>query len=559
MGWIGKLRHAEIAGAAVGCAAAMVAGLVFWLSHMIGGDWQGIVVALAMLGFGIGTGAYYMARRRACAMDEATERLLNAAHGDLRSDISARVKQDLPTLALAMESLFGQTRSNIESVQAQAMHDPVTGLANRASYCKQVERLLAGPEMTGPAAIFFIDLDGFKAVNDTLGHAAGDVVLAKVAGRLRDVVAVQAMAGATDAVIGRFAGDEFTLFFPSLPPEMSAMSLAHAVQIALEEPLDISGSPVEIGASIGVAYFPEHGETLAALLHAADHAMYEAKNSGQRQVRLYNRELELRIAGRAALERELRRGLECDEFFLQFQPRFDAVQREIVGAEALVRWVRPDQQPMLPDRFIPIAEETGLMVMLGDWIVNRVCETVARCSALGVSYRFSVNISRRELAQPDFFNRLLTAMEYYRTPPDMIELELAESLMMKLRDETLEALVDLRSRGVCITLDNFGTGFSNLARLKDLPIDRVKVDRSMVRDIVVSDEARTICSAIVGLVRGLGLEIAVEGVENEEQVALLRIMGCSVLQGFHLSHPLNEDEYLARFTASGGRKGVESA
>ncbi|OYW82683.1 MAG: hypothetical protein B7Z20_13575 [Sphingobium sp. 32-64-5] len=192
-----------------------------------------------------------------------------------------------------------------------------------------------------------------------------------------------------------------------------------------------------------------------------------------------------------------------------------------------------------------------MIVDLGDWILNHVCQTAARWAMAGVDQRLSINISRRELAQPDFFLRLEQAMERHGTPSEMLELELSETLMMKLRNETSAALVNLRARGVSIAIDDFGTGFSNLAQLRDLPIDRVKIDRSLVRDIAVSVEARTICSAIVGLVSGLGLEIVVEGIENEQQIDLLRVMGCTVFQGFHLCRPVPEMVYLERFSDLG--------
>jgi EAL domain-containing protein (putative c-di-GMP-specific phosphodiesterase class I) len=304
---------------------------------------------------------------------------------------------------------------------------------------------------------------------------------------------------------------------------------------------------INVSASIGVAYYPEHGATLAALLRSADQAMYEAKHRGRRRVELYSTDLEERLNGRADLERDLRTALERDEFLLEFQPQVDYAAGRIVAAEALVRWAHPDRTLLLPEAFVSLAEETGLIVELGDWIMNRVCQTAARWSAAGIGHRLTINISARELTQPDFFRRFLAAMETHQTPPEMIELELTESLAMRLEANTLEGLSDLRRRGVTIAIDDFGTGFSNLSRLKDLPVDRVKIDRTLVRDIIISTEARTICSAVVGLILGLGLEVVIEGIESEEQVDMLRIIGCNVFQGFHLSRPVEEMHYMERF------------
>lgn len=549
--WGSIHRRAAAAAAIMGCIAWAALGLGMWL-HPVSGVAR-VAVALTTIAFSAGVTwlVYHFLSRRIRAVDEATGRLLKAAHGDLKSEIPAAVQNGRPDLAVAMERLFNRTRANIDHVQTLAMFDPVTGLANRISFCHQVERLLNERDTSGPAAMFFIDLDGFKAVNDRLGHASGDHVLGRVAGRLREVVATQARKGASDAVLGRLAGDEFTIFFPVLPPEGSAMQVAHALQDALDRPFDVSGTQVEIGASIGVAYYPEHGATLAALLRSADHAMYDAKNSGRRQVRLYDRSLELRIASRAELERDLRIALKEDELLLQFQPQFDLASGRVVCAEALVRWDHPRRGLMMPDSFVPLARETGLIIELGDWIVERVCQTAARWAEAGSRQKLSINISRRELIQPDFFDRLGAAMRRHATPPEMLELELTETLMTNLSRDTYNALVALRANGVSAAIDDFGTGFSNLARLRDLPVDRVKIDRSLVRDIAVSAEARTICSAIVGLIQGLGLEILVEGVETEEQIELLRVMGCTVFQGFHLSRPIGEEDYVYRFMGDG--------
>ena len=539
----------------VGCVTGVLAGGSLLLTHVVDPGRGNFTYYAAGLGAIIALGTYHMLRRHFLLVDHTAERLLAAAHGDLVTPVPHMVQSALPDLALAMESLFHQTRTTLENVQLLAMQDGVTGLASRSSFCCQVELLLAGPDQGGPSAMFFIDLDGFKGVNDTLGHAVGDHLLARVAGRLREVVAMQ-LGAVSEAVIGRYAGDEFTVFFPYIPPESSAMRIARAMQYALEEPFDIGGAQVEISGSVGVAYYPEHGASFAALLRAADHAMYDAKQRGRGQVRLYSDELALRLASRAELERDLRLAMERDEFLLEFQPQVDFSDGRIVGAETLIRWEHPRRGLLMPDSFVGLAEETGLIVELGDWILNRVCYTAARWAKAGMRHRLSINISRRELAQPDFFDRLNRAMDRHATPADMLELELTETLMMKLRGDTYKALVELRRRGVQIVIDDFGTGFSNLAQLRDLPIDRVKIDRSLARDIAVSVEARTICSAIVGLVKGLGLSVIVEGVESGEQIDLLRAMGCTVFQGFHLSRPLREAVYLERF---GGAQAVTEA
>lgn len=534
---------------ATGCATGALTGAGVW-AFCGGTASPALFLLVGLLSFCCALIVYRVIRQEIRLIDEATNRLKAAAEGDFQTPIAPALHAARPDLAAAMESLFRQTHATLDHIESLAHYDMVTGLASRSSFCAQVEALLDGQERAGPAVMLFIDLDRFKAVNDTMGHAAGDHILRQVAERLRQVVTVQ-FPGATDAIIGRYAGDEFTIFLPHIPPESSALWIARAVHYALDEAFDIAGTQVSIGASIGVAYYPEHGATLAMLLRSADQAMYDAKHNGRGQVRLYSEDLALRIAGRAELERDLRLALERDEFFLEFQPQVDLSVERVTCAEALVRWTHPLRGRVMPDKFVGLAEETGLIVDLGDWILNHVCQTAARWAMAGVDQRLSINISRRELAQPDFFLRLEQAMERHGTPSEMLELELSETLMMKLRNETSAALVNLRARGVSIAIDDFGTGFSNLAQLRDLPIDRVKIDRSLVRDIAVSVEARTICSAIVGLVSGLGLEIVVEGIENEQQIDLLRVMGCTVFQGFHLCRPVPEMVYLERFSDLG--------
>ena len=539
--------------AAFACAAG---ALVFTLSLVLGytpGQQDDLMQVGRALIIAIlcGTMSWASASRSmastAAAIDTATERLLSAAHGDLQSPVSPDIGAELPDLSVAMQSLFSQVRTNLDHVQSLALFDQITGLANRTSFCRQVERHLTGRQTDAMAALFFIDLDGFKGVNDTLGHAAGDQLLARVAGRLREVVMAQVSAGTGDAVIGRLAGDEFTMFFPMLPGPSAAARIARAVQFALGERFDLGSQHVELGASIGIACYPEHGDTLSALLRAADVAMYHAKHQGRGRAEIYSAELALEAADRAELERDLLLALQRDEFLLQFQPQIDATSGQAVAAEALVRWAHPERDLVMPGAFVPVAEESGTIVALGDWVMSRVCETAARWAQAGQRQRIAINISTRELAQADFFLRLRHAMATYQAPATMLELEITESVAMEMDQRILEQLAALRGEGLRVAIDDFGTGYSNLARLKELPVDRVKIDRSLVRDIATSAEARTICSAVVGLIQGLGMEVVIEGIETEAQMEMLRVIGCTLFQGYHLARPMDEQAYLARF------------
>ena len=536
---------------AFACAAG---ALVFILSLVLGQQQATDVVGIGRLlivAILCGTMSWAAARRNvattAAAIDSASERLIAAAHGDLHSPVPPDINAELPDLAVAMESLFSQVRTNLDHVQTLALFDQVTGLANRASFCRQVERLLAESAEDARGALFFIDLDGFKGVNDTLGHAAGDQLLARVAGRLREVVMAQVSAGMSDPVLGRLAGDEFTMFFPNILGHGGAARIARAIQFALGERFDLGSQHVDLGASIGIACYPDHGDTLSALLRSADIAMYHAKRQGRGRAEMFTSELALEAADRAELERDMLLALQRDEFLLEFQPQIEIGSGRIVTAEALIRWAHPERDLVMPGFFVPVAEESGAIVALGDWVMSRVCETAARWSQADVGQRIAVNISSRELSQGDFFLRLRHAMATHRTPASMLELEISESLAMEMDARVLEQLSALRNDGVRIAIDDFGTGYSNLSRLKELPVDRVKIDRSLVRDIVISAEARTICSAVVGLIQGLGLEVVVEGVETEAQMEMLRVIGCTLFQGYHVARPTGEEDYLFRF------------
>lgn len=536
---------------AFACAAGALVFILSLLLTSAQGEQIGDIGRALIFAILCGTLSWASARRAltstATALDCATGRLLAAAHGDLQSPVPAEAGREFPDLSVAMESLFSQVRTNLDHVQTLALFDQVTGLANRTSFCRQVDRLLAERSAGGIAALFFIDLDGFKNVNDTLGHAAGDQLLARVAGRLREVVMAQVSAGAGDGVIGRLAGDEFTLFFPALPDRDAALKVARAVQFALGERFDLGSRHVDLGASIGIACCPDHGDSLSALLRAADIAMYHAKDKGRGRAEMFTVELALKAADRAELERDLLRALEQEEFLLEFQPQIESVSGRAIAAEALVRWAHPERDLVMPSLFVPMAEESGAIVALGDWVMGRVCETAARWARSGITQRISVNISSRELEQVDFFLRLRGAMAAHETPPAMLELEISESLAMDMDARLLDQLGTLRGDGVRVAIDGFGTGYSNLSRLKDLPVDRIKIDRSLVRDIATSAEARTICTAIVGLIQGLGMEVVMEGVENQAQMDMLRVIGCTLFQGYHFDPPMRELAYIGRY------------
>ncbi len=483
----------------------------------------------------------------AAAIDAAIARLARAAHGDLDGEIPAEIAANVPQLALAMHGLFEQLTVNLDSVHRLAMFDPVTGLANRINFRRTCERMLS--EMApgvGGGALFFIDLDRFKGVNDTMGHACGDMLLGMVANRLRAVAdGVPCADEAPPPLIGRLAGDEFTMFFAQLADPAAAARIGRAVLFALAEPFDLAGTDVSIGASIGIALRPQHGETLTDLMRAADAAMYHAKAGGRGRAEHFSDALAAQIAERAALESDLREAIDRDEFALVFQPQVSVQGGRIVAAEALLRWRHPRDGLRLPGTFLERAEETGLIVEIGEWVVHTVAETIARWGNIGIEQRLAVNVSPRQIDHASFFRRLRDAMLAANAPARLLELEITETLAMHCSDDVIEAIALLRADGATIAIDDFGTGYSNLARLRALPIDRVKLDRSLVEHVADDPDARTIAQAVVGLIHGLGCEAVGEGVESNAQAEILRIIGCDVIQGYAVAAPMDEDAFVA--------------
>ena len=482
----------------------------------------------------------------ASAIDAAIARLTRAAHGDLDGDIPPEIAENVPHLAEAMHGLFAQLSANLESVHRLAMFDPVTSLPNRTHFRRSCERMLADLPHGAQAALFFIDLDRFKHVNDTMGHASGDMLLGMVANRLRAVAdRFTAETVSPPPLIGRLAGDEFTMFFPRVTDPPEASRIGRGILFALSEAFDLHGNDVQIGASVGIALRPDHGVNLTDLMRAADAAMYHAKASGRGRAEHFTEALAAQIADRAQLESDLREAIEQDQFALVFQPQVSLPEGRIVAAEALLRWRHPHQGLRLPGSFIARAEETGLIVEIGEWVIATVAATIARWGEMGIEQRLAVNISPRQLDHAGFFRKLREAMHIADAPARLLELEITETLAMHCSEEVVEAISALRSDGATIAIDDFGTGYSNLARLRHLPVDRVKLDASLIAHIADNVEARTIAHAVIGLIHGLGCEAVGEGIETQAQADVLRVIGCDVIQGYAVAEPMDEDAFIA--------------
>ncbi len=481
------------------------------------------------------------------SVDAATARLVSAAQGDLSTPTPVSVGAQLPQLSQAIDGLFHQVRANLESVHALAMFDPVTSLPNRTSFRREAERVLRVIPDSTKSALAFIDLDHFKAVNDTLGHAHGDQLLAMVANRLRTVTRAEVARrgdGALDAVVGRLAGDEFTILFPQIDDVANVTRIARGLLAALTEPFDMAGHRVEVGASIGIALRPDHGRTLTAMMRAADVAMYHAKDMGRSQFQFYSDALAEKVADRSRLENDLRTAVERDELAFVFQPQVSLATGDVTAAEALLRWHHPVDGWRMPGTFIAVAEESGLIHAIGDWAVEAAAKTLARWPTLGLGHRLSINLSPRQIAQADFFPKMRDALARHGAPVNMLEIEITETVAMECGDAVVKEIAALRALGATVAIDDFGAGYSNLARLRQLPVDRIKLDRSLIVDVTTNAEARAIAQAVIGLIHGLGCVVVAEGVEHDAQIDVLRVMGCDVIQGFAIATPMPEADYV---------------
>lgn len=488
------------------------------------------------------------------ALAALSERLLAVEDGDLVSPAPPSVQRNMPKLAAAVDSLFAEVRASIENAQALGMYDPVTSLPNRLHFRSEADKLIGEAAPDARSAMLFVDLDRFKTVNDSLGHARGDQLLIMVANRLRVVVNAE-FTGTSKSrpLVARLAGDEFTIFFPEIDSVAEVERLARRIALAISEPFELSAHSVDIGASIGIAVSPDHGTSIEGLMRAADIAMYRAKACGGGQHCLFNADLAAEHQEKIDTEKALTEAVQRGEFILAFQPQMSLVTGEFAGAEALLRWNHPRDGLRLPATFIPVAERTGLIAEIGEWVLCEVAATLGAWHRQGFEGRIAFNISPRQIERPDFFSKLRQTLADNGVPLSSIELEFTESAAMEVGASILEEVAALRSDGAHIAIDDFGTGYSNLARLRSMPLDRVKLDPSLIADIEHSEKARVIVQAVLQLIKGVDCEIVAEAVETVAQADILRAMGCDTVQGYVFAQPMFEQQFLAWTSNSRGR------
>ena len=388
-------------------------------------------------------------------------------------------------------------------------------------------------------ALLFIDLDRFKTINDSLGHEAGDQLLCEVASRLKSTLR------ASD-VVARLAGDEFVALLDETDSAAAAAAVAHKLLSTLAQPLRLGTHDLRVTASIGIARYPQDGADEATLLKNADLAMYLAKEAGKNNFQHYDAASRTAAMQRLSIEQQLRQALERHEFTLQFQAKLDLASDRIVGVEALLRWHNAELGAVTPAEFIPVAEETGLIVAIGRWVLHEACAQSMVWQREGLPpVAMAVNLSPRQFTDPRLLDDIDAVLAETGLPPQLLELEITEGMIMNDTERTIALLSQIKALGVSLAIDDFGTGYSSLAQLKRFPIDTLKVDRSFVRDITSNADDKAITEAIIMLGRKLSLTVVAEGVESRDQMTLLRAQGCDQMQGYHFSKPLVPEQFAA--------------
>lgn len=420
-----------------------------------------------------------------------------------------------------------------ERLHYMAHHDALTKLPNRTLFMDRLRQAMARARWHKRLiAVMFLDLDRFKNINDSLGHIVGDQLLVQLTQRLSSGV----RAGDT---IARFGGDEFAVLLDDIASEKDISQLAKKILDTMIPAFVIQGHEFFITASIGVSIFPNDGEDAETLLRNADVAMYRAKDLGRNNYQFYSNEMSARAFERLTLENSLRHALKRLEFSLLYQPQIDIKTRHIIGVEALLRWQHPDLGVIMPSDFIPLLEETGLIVEVGDWVLHTALQQAASWHMAGFDFlKVSINLSGRQFNNPDFITSLQTTIQNAGLSPNMIELELTESMLMRNASKTISALNTLHHLGINIAVDDFGTGYSSLNYLRRFPISTLKIDRSFIRDVIDDADDRAITSAIIVMAQSLNLIVIAEGVESEEQLIFLQSLDCDQIQGNFYSAPV---------------------
>jgi len=463
-----------------------------------------------------------------------------------RTDEWNTIEKAFNQMASRLEEIYRQLNNEKKNFNYLAHHDPLTGMANRLYINQQLDSVIAHSRKQGkPFTLLYLDVDQFKNINDSLGHGAGDQLLKEVSDRLLDVIGA-------NGHVARLGGDEFMVLFPNVQSIKAVSVFAEAINRALRKAFTLEGEPIYVTSSIGVCQYPEHGDNVETLVRNADTAMYYAKRQGRDQFCVYTDAMTHEAHDLIYKSAGIRRALENDEFELLFQPQFDIVAPTIIGAEALIRWNHPELGQLSPDAFLDVAEQTGLILDIDDWVFKQVAALVSEWKSQGFNLdgiSFSVNFSGRKFFEPGLGKQLDDVIAMYDCSATQLVLEITERDMMSRFDLSAATIKDLRKRGYRVSIDDFGTGYSSLASLKNLPADTIKLDRSFILDIVTSDRDLAIVKSVMTLAEELGLSVVAEGVETQDQVDSLISIDCQYAQGYHFAYPLREDQWMLLLSA----------
>ncbi|SCA55999.1 Diguanylate cyclase/phosphodiesterase with PAS/PAC sensor(S) (modular protein) [Candidatus Terasakiella magnetica] len=430
-------------------------------------------------------------------------------------------------------------KENENQLTYLAQRDPLTGLPNRALY---QERLTKSIELAktdqSKVGVLFIDLDNFKKINDTMGHPVGDLVLQKVASRLMSCTNTQ-------DTVARLSGDEFTVILNDVRSPQIAAKVASRILDALSEPITIENKQVYASGSIGVSIYPDHGDTISELMQNVDAAAYHAKKMGRNSYQFYTENLNAQEIRRLEIENGLRKAVHKNELSLHYQAKVDLQSGQIIGSEALLRWENDILGNVSPDEFIPIAEETGLIIPIGEWVLQQACQQCRNWLDEGLDPgTIAVNLSARQFHKKGLFDVIKNILQTTGLPPERLELELTESALVEHVNEAINFLKEAETIGIKTSIDDFGTGYSSLSYLKKFPISTLKIDRSFIMDIPDDTEDMAITRAIISLGKSLDLKIVAEGIEDEAQISFLKKLGCNFGQGYKFSKPIDEDRFV---------------
>ena len=464
----------------------------------------------------------------------------------------ARFVPYLDKQTLVSVSEITERKKAEQQIHRLAFYDGLTGLPNRQAFMVRLARLIDTVKASDDnIAILYIDLDNFKRINDTLGHTFGDGVLQAIAKRLTGCIRStlpNSESSNGPPGIARLGGDEFVAAIEGIDDENVINGVAERIRDRLREPVSFLGHEFVVTPSIGVAIYPQDGDNVEDLLKNADVAMYQAKGAGRDSVRFYSGTMSVRSLARLQLETELRQAVLNDELDLHYQPKFDLSTGALAGTEALLRWQRPDGQFIPPDQFITMAEESGLILPIGEWVLNTACRQASSWQdRFGRELCVAVNISGQQFYQSDLRKTIMKSIFEAGLNPSLLQLELTESILMRDVNDTIKTLDYLKDVGVTIAIDDFGTGYSSLSYLKRLPLDLLKIDRSFVKELSERSDDAAICAAVVAMAHQLGLLVIAEGIETNDQLQFLRQQGCDQAQGYLFGKPMPAKEFEARF------------